>query len=264
MRIVSVNAWGGAMHDELVAWLPAVGADLVGLQEVTRTPGLSGWTSFADGERELPQRADLMSDVAAVLPRHDAWFTVSDTGPVVADGRTFRQDFGLGLFAGPSLSRLASVEAHVHGGYLDHGDAWPHTDRPRAAQVARFRDERTGGTVTVGHLHGLRDAHGKGDSPARRLQAERLASLIEDVRDPDDVVAVFGDLNVLPDSETFAILRRIGLTDLVGSADTRTGRYPKPVRHASYLLVSDPGGVRHFEVVQTPEVSDHRALVLDL
>ena len=78
------------------------------------------------------------------------------------------------------------------------------------------------------------------------------------------MVVVCGDLNLLPDSETFAILGDLGLTDLVGWADTRTARYTKPVRHASYLLISDPGAVRRFEIVTEPEVSDHRVLLLDL
>jgi endonuclease/exonuclease/phosphatase family metal-dependent hydrolase len=60
------------------------------------------------------------------------------------------------------------------------------------------------------------------------------------------------------------VLAELGLTDLVRDADTRTSRYLKPVRHASYLLVSAPAKVRHFEIVTAPEVSDHRALVVDL
>ncbi|MGO1974643.1 MAG: hypothetical protein ACTH2Q_16925 [Propionibacteriaceae bacterium] len=73
-----------------------------------------------------------------------------------------------------------------------------------------------------------------------------------------------GDLNLLPDSETFEILGRIGLTDLVGQADTRTARYPKPVRHASYLLVSDPAQVQQFEIDRSSEVSDHCPLVVEI
>lgn len=75
---------------------------------------------------------------------------------------------------------------------------------------------------------------------------------------------VCGDLNLLPHSETFEVLRAVGLVDLVGTADARTSHYPKQVRHASYLLISDPGAVKRFEIVADPEVSDHRALVLDL
>ena len=87
---------------------------------------------------------------------------------------------------------------------------------------------------------------------------------MEAVRVPDDLVVVCGDLNLLPDSHTFAILGAIGLVDLVGTADTRTSRYPKPVRHAGYVLVSDPGAVRRFGVLAEPEVSDHRVLLLEI
>ncbi|KRC53066.1 MULTISPECIES: endonuclease/exonuclease/phosphatase family protein [unclassified Nocardioides] len=263
MRIVSVNAWGGARYDDLAAWLPTTGADVVCLQEVTRTPDLGGWTRFEDEARVLPQRADLMADVEAALPAHDGWFTVSDSGPVTDDaGAVHRQHFGLGMLTGPTTLVVAARAAYVHGRYADHGDAWPASNRPRAAQVARF--EQDGRFLTLGHLHGLRDDTGKGDSPARRAQAERLAELVEDVREPGDLVVVCGDLNLLPDSETFAVLAGIGLTDLVGTADTRTSSYPKPVRHASYLLVSDPAAVRDFRIIAEPEVSDHRALQVDL
>jgi endonuclease/exonuclease/phosphatase family metal-dependent hydrolase len=121
-----------------------------------------------------------------------------------------------------------------------------------------------GAAVLVAHVHGVRIASGKGDTPARRHQAQRLAALVDRVRQPDDLVVLAGDLNVLPGSETFDILAWTGLTDVVGTADTRTSAYPKSVRHASYMLVSDPTSVASFQVLAEPEVSDHRPLVLDL
>ena len=51
VRIVSLNAWGGAMYDQFAAWLPTAGADVLCLQEVTRTPGVQGWTEFRDADR---------------------------------------------------------------------------------------------------------------------------------------------------------------------------------------------------------------------
>ena len=125
MRIVSVNAWGGARYDDLAAWLPTTGADVVCLQEVTRTPDLDGWTRFEDDARVLPQRADLMADVEAALPGHDGWFTVSDSGPVTDDaGAVHRQHFGLGMFTSPTTLVVGVRAAYVHGSYTDHGDAW--------------------------------------------------------------------------------------------------------------------------------------------
>ncbi|MEV6344805.1 endonuclease/exonuclease/phosphatase family protein [Actinoplanes sp. NPDC051851] len=262
MRIVSVNAWGGAMAGELLGWLPGCGADVLCLQEVTRTPGLTGETRFADGERTLPQRATLLDDVRGALPRHQPFFVASDSGPVHDDaGHRYRQDFGLATFLAEDLPVTGVVSDFVHGEFTDHPE-WP-ADRPRAALALRTVDH-AGRTVWVLQTHGLRDPLGKGDTPARRHQAERLLSLVRRIRDTKDIVVVCGDLNLLPDSETFEILSEAGLTDLVGAADTRTSRYPKPIRHASYLLISDPAAVKHFEIVKEPEVSDHRALLLDL
>jgi endonuclease/exonuclease/phosphatase family metal-dependent hydrolase len=264
MRIVSVNAWGGARYDDLAAWLPTAEADVVCLQEVTRTAGLGGWTSFADGERSLPQRANLHDDVRRLLPSYDALFLASDAGPVTDDtGQRHQQDFGLGTYVSEALPVVAMASTFVHGGFEDH-DEWTISDRPRAVQAVRVVDRAAGRTACVVQLHGLRDPAGKGDTPARHEQAERLAAFVESVREPGDLVVVAGDLNLMPDSVTFDVLRRIGLQDLVGTADTRTSSYPKPVRHASYLLVSDPEAVAGFRVRTEPEVSDHRILELDL
>lgn len=261
MRIVSLNAWGGAMFDELAAWLPTAGADVVCLQEVTRSAA-GGWTRFDDAERSLPQRADLFDDVAALLPEHRGFFAASDAGPVTTpDGVRHRQEFGIAAFAGPGVTVLGTRTAFVHGSFAEHVD-WPTGHRPRAAHALRL--DAGGRAVTVVHLHGLRDPAGKGDTPDRARQADRLARFVTDTRREGDLVVVAGDLNLLPGSATFATLRDVGLVDLVGTTDTRTSRYAKPSRHASYLLVSDPTAVDDFAVLAAPEVSDHRALRLDL
>ncbi|BCJ57736.1 endonuclease/exonuclease/phosphatase family protein [Micromonospora endophytica] len=264
MRIASVNAWGGMLFDELVEWLPGNGADLLCLQEVTRTAGLAGWTRFEDGERKLPQRANLFDDVRATLPRHQAFFLASDSGPVHDDtGGRHRQDFGLATFVAEQLPVVGVDSAFVHGEFADH-DEWREPVRPRVALAVRTVDRVSGRSVWVVQVHGLRDPAGKADSPARRSQAERLAQLVRRIRGPRDLVVVCGDFNLLPDSETFDVLGEVGLTDLVGAADTRTSRYAKPVRHASYLLVSDVAAVERFKIMTEPEVSDHRALILDI
>lgn len=264
VRIVSVNAWGGAMFDSLADWLPRCGADVLCLQEVTRTPGLGGWTHFDDGERTLPQRANLFDDVRTALPRHQGLFLTSDAGPVADEaGCVHRQDFGLATFVDDRIPIVGHEASFVHGMFVDHQE-WAIADRPRIAHAVRLVDRTADRTVSVVHLHGLRDPQGKGDTLARYAQAERLAHLVSSVQQDDDLTVVSGDLNVLPDSETFTILGAIGLVDLVGTTDTRTSRYPKPSRHANYLLVSDPGAVKRFEVLTEPEVSDHRPLALDI
>jgi hypothetical protein len=264
VRVVTLNTWGGAMFDALAGWLLTCEAEVVCLQEMTRTPGLRGWTTFADGVRTLPQRADLFADVAELLPGYRGSFVACDVGPVVdEDERGWQQQFGVATFVHSRLTVDATTSAFIHGTFTEHQE-WPADGRPRAACGVRVVEPATDTTYVVVNLHGLRDGAGKGDTPDRRAQAERIAELVRSLRCEGDVVVAGGDFNLLPDSETFDVLAEEGLIDLVRDADTRTSHYPKPSRHASYLLVSAPDGVRRFEVVAEPEVSDHRAIVVDL
>ena len=264
MRIVSINAWCGTMWDELAAWAPTCGADVLLVQEVTRSPELRGWVSYDDGVHAQQQRGNLFADLADVLPGYQGSFVAHDAGPVDVDGVTHRQDFGMAVFVADHLPVIGQVASYLRGGFVDHVDGWPASDRPRLAQGVRVVDRGAGRTVAIVHLHGVRQDGGKGDTPERDAQAAALRDLVVGFRRPGDLVVVGGDLNLLPDSRTFDVLAEVGLTDLVGEADTRTSRYAKPVRHADYLLVSDPAAVRGFHVVTDPEVSDHRPLQLDL
>jgi hypothetical protein len=49
-----------------------------------------------------------------------------------------------------------------------------------------------------------------------------------------------------------------------GHTDTRTSHYTKEGRYADYMLVTSNVDVGLFDVVEQPEVSDHRALLLEI
>ncbi|CCQ14465.1 Endonuclease/exonuclease/phosphatase [Rhodococcus sp. AW25M09] len=264
MKIVSINAWGGAMYDELAAWLKSVDAEIICLQEVTRTPNRSGWATFADGERTLPQRLNLFDDVSAVLPGWTPYFVANDSGPVTGgDGAELRQDFGIATWVRDNCPVVGIDARFVHSRFVDYED-WSVDDRPRAALRLTVRDRIGDRSVSVIQLHGLRDPAGKQDNAARGEQARIMGAMVDQAQVVSDLVVLCGDLNLLPSSETFDLLREHGMTDLVGEADTRASSYPKPIRSASYLLVSSTGSVKSLEIVTEPEVSDHRALVLDI
>ncbi len=195
------------MFDPLAKWLPSCEADMLCLQEVTRTPGLTGWTRFQDAERQLPQRANLFDDVRSRLPGHQASFVASDAGPVSTDDEVHVQEFGLGTFINDRVTIVGHRTSFVHGAFTEH-DEWAIADRPRVASAYRMIAPDVEFPVVVVQLHGFRDPAGK--------------------------------------------------------ADTRSSRYAKPVRHANYMLVSDPEHVRSFEILADPEVSDHRPLVLEI
>lgn len=215
------------MFDELAPWLATCDdADILCLQEVTHTPTADGWTRFDDAERSLPQRADLLADVRSRLPRHHGLFSASDSGPVHDHERQMhRQNFGLATFVSRTLTPVGMRAAFVHGDYAEHHDRWPSEGRPRAALAVRVFDRRAGRFVTVVNFHGLRDASGKADTPARRAQAERLADFVADAREKGDLTVVCGDFNVLPDSR-----------DLPDPGRAGTGRSGAGRRHTDLAL----------------------------
>ncbi|RIJ70318.1 endonuclease/exonuclease/phosphatase family protein [Nakamurella silvestris] len=264
MRVLSLNVWGGTLHDELLDYLKAVDADAYCLQEVSRSHGSrSEWLTYRDGDVELNQRADLFGELRAALPGHDGYFCPTARGEL-HDGQGLQpQEFGLATFVRSTVPVIGSALEFVHGAFSPH--SFGDHPRSRNAHAIRVFDYPTGKTLTVVQLHGLREEDGKSDSPTRDAQTDALVALIGRVAHPEDALVVCGDLNVLPDSRLFSTLGRLGLVDLVttrGFTDTRTSHYRKGNRFADYLLVSTGTPVADFQVVEQPEVSDHRPLLL--
>ncbi|MEM1130227.1 MAG: endonuclease/exonuclease/phosphatase family protein [Pseudomonadota bacterium] len=267
MQIMCLNGWGGKLHDALVSYLAAADPDILCLQEVVHTPDAPAeWLTYRDGDHVLEQRADMLADIELALPEHRAVFCPAARGVLWHGEVSVPSYWGLATWIRRDLSVIGQVQGFVHksfsaDGYGDH-------PRSRSAHVIRVSDPANARPVTVGHMHGLRVPGDKRDTPERLEQARRFAGLIEAVHEGDDRLVVCGDFNVLPDSGTFEVLEhRLGVRDLVtgrGFTGTRTPQYRKPDRFADYMLVNAAVTVRSFDVVASPEVSDHCPLVLDL
>jgi endonuclease/exonuclease/phosphatase family metal-dependent hydrolase len=266
LRIVSLNAWGGRLHEPLMRYLVDVDADVLCLQEVGRTTGAqSDWLVYRDHGVELPQRANLFEEISAALPAYDAFFCPTARGDLFDGEERIASEFGLATFVRKSHPVIGQASGFVHGEFS--ADGWAPHPRSRNAHCIRIFDYQQGFTVTIAQMHGLRDIEGKGDTPARRHQANALVELIRQVRQGDERLVVCGDFNVLPGSVTFDALSALGLSDLItshGHRDTRTSYYRKEPRFADYMLVTSVVEVIAFDAVAEPEVSDHRALLLDL
>ena len=264
MRVMCLNGWGGKLHAPLLEYLADSDPDILCLQEVVHTPDAPrDWLEYRDLGKTLPQRANFFRDVCDALPDHAATFCPAAQGDLWDGDEGYKSQWGLATFIRSSIPTIAQAQGFVHGTFSPEG--FGDHPRSRSAHAVRVYDFEQGHAVVIVHMHGLRDLDGKHDTPERLAQAERLAALTQSVTKPGDRVVVCGDFNVLPDSETFAVLERIGLGDLVtgrGFTDTRTSHYEKPGRFADYMLVNDAVRVLSFDVVAAPEVSDHRPLVL--
>jgi Endonuclease/Exonuclease/phosphatase family len=267
IRLVSLNAWGGRLIDPLRHFIRAVDPDILCLQEVTRAIDPSpDMLIFRGGGDDLLQHADLFEEIRQILPKHSAQFFPATMGELFdAEGRTFKSMFGLATFLRPSLAVLGQELGFVHSAFnLAHG--WGTPPVPRNMHCLRLLNMVSGNMFTLGHLHGLRELSGKEDTPTRARQAEKIIEMFNRVRSGGDPLIFCGDLNLLPTSQTFEALRQLGLQDLVvshGFSDTRTSWYKKNPRFADYMLVSKAVKVVGFDVPAEPEVSDHRALLLE-
>ncbi|MGO4483435.1 endonuclease/exonuclease/phosphatase family metal-dependent hydrolase [Rhizobium pisi] len=266
LRIISLNAWGGRLHEALINYVRHANPDVLCLQEVLRTPGASpGWAVYRDAGLELPQRTNLFEEISAAMPGRDGFFCPTSRGELFDGDIVTAAEFGLATFVRKTHSVIAQGLDFVHGSFS--ADGWGEHPRPRNAHCIRLFSRDNASTVTIAHMHGLRDPAGKGDTAAREEQAEALVKLIKRVWPGDEGLVVCGDFNVLPDSATFKVLARLGLSDLVtgnGLVDTRTSYYLKQGRYADYMLVTPGVNIAEFKVVEAPEVSDHRALMLDI
>lgn len=266
MRLICLNGWGGKLHEPLLAFIAEADPDVLCLQEVVHTPATDrDWLVYRDGGTDLPQRANFFTEVNRALPGHAATFCPAARGDLWDGGTPCPSFWGLATFVRTTMPVIAQRQDFVHGAFSPHG--YGEHPRSRNAHAVRLHDPTAGRAVTIAHMHGLRDPSGKHDTPARAAQAARLVELTRSVAGDGDPVIVCGDFNVLPDSETFEILRGFGLADLVtgrGFNDTRTSHYRKPGRHADYMLVNEAVNVLSFDVVAEPEVSDHRPLVVEI
>lgn len=266
MKIVSLNAWGGQVWSALEGWLRGLDADVLCMQEVIRAlaPGPE-WLHYGDAFRSLDQRADLFADVCRCMPACQDRFAPAARGTLRdAEECEHPSEHGIAQWVAPHLAIAGQWQGFVHGSFRVGG--WGPEPVPRTCQITRVATPE-GRSVVVGHLHGLRDPSGKGDTPERRAQWQAVAGAIDAFRNPSEPVVLAGDMNVKPGSEMFEIMSEIGLTDLVtsrGIADTRTALYRKPERHANYMFVSPEVDVLDFDAPAEPVVSDHRPLILHL
>ncbi|MEM6823694.1 MAG: endonuclease/exonuclease/phosphatase family protein [Pseudomonadota bacterium] len=267
LRFVSLNAWGGREWPALAPWLVDVRADILCLQEMIRAPLPSPeWLEYKDPNRRLAQRANLFADVCAMLPSHQAHFAAAARGPLYdRSGAAHASEHGLAAWVRMDLAITEVFQGFAFGSYRCFG--WGDEPVPRAIQIHRIASPDTGRTLVFAHFHGIREASGKSDTPARAAQTQAVADALEAQLRPGEPAILAGDFNLLPESAFFATMSDLGLTDLVttrGHTDTRTSLYAKPQRFADYLLVNREVSVEAFDVPGEPEVSDHRPLILDL
>lgn len=263
---MSLNGWGGRLVGPLISYVKETDPDVLCLQEVIHTPKAhKDWQTYKGDGANLLQRAIFFAEVSAALPNHQAIFCPAVQGDLWDGEHRLNPFWGLVTFVRTDLLIIAQVEDFVHRSYSPHDyGAQPRSRNAHAVLVYNYASNKS---VTIAHLHVLRDVSAKHDMPIRVEQVHRLVKIVESIAHPEDNVMVCGDFNGLPESVTFYHLAEAGLTDLISTHDIkniRTSYYNKPGRFADYMLVNHESFVKRFDAVSEPEVSDHRTLLLEI
>jgi exonuclease III len=257
MKVISLNTWGGrgGMDGLLTFFRDHNEVDIFCLQEVWNG-GEEMVGKIGGGVPLVGVETDLLSRIARVLPEHVPYFRPH-----------FHEYYGLAMLVRNTLPVASEEECVIYKepGFISEEDPGNHT---RIIQAVTFGGDAPN---TVAHLHGLWQpmpkevlavTDGKQDNPDRIEQSRRIVSFTQTVMHP---FVLLGDFNLLPDSESIAMLERAGMRNLIkeyGIEGTRTSLYTKPGRFADYAFVSEGITVHDFAVLPD-EVSDHAPLYLE-
>ncbi|MCC6177233.1 MAG: endonuclease/exonuclease/phosphatase family protein [Chloroflexi bacterium] len=266
MRLISLNIWGGRASEALAAFLRehASATDVFCFQEVIAVasggvPALHAGP-IGDGEPDDGRRRLSFADLEAILPELVGVFVPTERRSASAGAL----EFGLATF----VRRDHEVRAWGRIPVLRHceafvGPGWqPLEGRP--LQYCRLiLGERK---VLVANFHGTPTPGAKLDTPERLAQSRRIRDFL---REEDGEVVLAGDFNLLPDTESIALLERYWRNLVreyrVTTTRSRLNTYygtPEEQKYADYVFVSSGVAVSGFAVPDVA-ISDHLPLILD-
>lgn len=257
MKIICLNIWGGrAGREKVLEFFDThKDIDVFCLQEVWsgEYPELKNVVVAAKSFGYDLVMTEALQDISKVLIGHTAYFR-----PHYGD------NYGLLVFVKNTLELIEEGEIFVYKekGYVFEGDPGNH-----ACNLQYVKIQKGEKAYTILNFHGLWTGTGKGDSPDRIVQSEKIISFIQ-ANDPTRFV-LCGDFNLSPDTESIKMIADgLGAHNLIaehGITSTRTSLYPstRENRFADYVFTGSAILVKDFKVLPD-EVSDHAPLYVEI
>lgn len=243
MKLITLNAWGGRMRDEINAFVTKTSADIYCFQEVYhKAQGKD--TIFLDNTD-----FDHLSYLKAHMQGYECLYH-----PHLGDW------WGLAMFIKKGIPIIDSGEVYVHKEKGWNYDLEVQGYTAKNLQYATIETEH--GLRTVINFHGLWNGQGKDDSHERVVQSQNIVAFLKTLKN-EYVLA--GDFNLNPTTQSMNLLEAHGLRNLIkeyGYTSTRTPLYEKGGKFADYVLVS--GGIETLDFTVLPDVvSDHSPLLFE-
>jgi endonuclease/exonuclease/phosphatase family metal-dependent hydrolase len=242
MKLISLNVWGGAIHEPLLKFLEEnADVDFFLFQEMHHNATeKTNWNNRGN--------SNLFEDIKKILPNHVGYFA-----PAQDD------EYGLAGFISNKIELLEHGDIFIHR----HKDAMSNMDGTLLGRNLQYFKVAGEKPYTLMNFHGLWTGTGKQDTEERIIQSNRITEFAKSIHG-EFVLA--GDFNLMPDTESIRILERMGLRNLIkdyGITNTRTSYYKKTSdKFADYVFVTGDIRVQDFQIMPE-EVSDHAAMYLE-
>jgi len=255
MKVLSLNTWGGkAGPDELISFLKNQSdIDIFCLQEVWKggRDVIESWNVVEGMDDEL------FVKIQTALPSYKSYFRPH-----------FKEVFGLAIFIKDTYEVIAEGSLYIYkeAGFVSGEDQGDH------ARILQYVTVETdAGVRTIVNVHGIwqpmsqeeNDLYGgKRDNVDRIEQSTRIVTFLGTLNNP---YVLLGDFNLLPNTESIAMIERIGTRNLIkeyGITSTRTIHFKWKTKFADYVFVHEEVEVKDFKVL-SDSVSDHSPLYLD-
>lgn len=240
MKLITLNLWGGHLRNPLLKFIHEnKDVDIFCLQEVYH----NAHRTIVHEARELS--LNIFSDLQKLLPDHHAIFK-----PAVENV------YGIGMLIKNTIDIIGEGEINIH-----QKQHYPGIGLNHSRNLQWIECELNDQIFSILNVHGLWTGNGKGDTPERIAQSQRIRYFMDTLNTPK---ILCGDFNLRPDTESMAILEQ-GMNNLITSNNihsTRTQYYTKSEKHADYILTSPEVVVNQFSVMPD-EVSDHCPLYID-
>lgn len=253
MKLVTLNIWGGKIHEPLIAFLKAHSEDIdIFCFQDLLFGTKPEFTPLRKG------RANIFQEIGEILSDHKA-LTFRIPGESHFHDEILAQNIGYGqaIFLKNSLNIADS------GGFRSNdGGVYAQDGTIIGGRYQWVKIKINGQEVTMMNVHGLwqKDSDKK-DTPERIRQSQLIQNFL--ISSTENKI-LCGDFNLAPDTESIKILEK-NMNNLIkerGFQSTRSSIYEKPGKFADYVLVSSSIKVNDFKVMPN-EVSDHLPLYLD-
>lgn len=252
MKLITLNIWGGKVHDPLIEFLnnQKSSADIFCFQEV-----FFGLPSAPSIQGTVPH---ISSEVSDLLQDFQFLFRFSPEGSYFQGEPTQDTRVGLAVFVRKQITVLE------HGGLFTYKPSSAFAQDPKLTMTGNcefVKIEYAGQQVLIANLHGVWQASGKEDTDIRLTQSKILKEFLARHQGPK---ILCGDFNMLPQTQSMSVLED-GMQNVIiqkNIQSTRSELYTKAEKYSDYILVSPEIQVSDLQVPQIT-VSDHLPLILE-